>query len=41
MNAKAWTKEVQSFCPGVGKGRVWTKAEIEANLYEKDGSTEK
>lgn len=41
MNAKAWTKEVQSFCPGVGRGRIWTKAEIEANLYEKNAGTEK
>lgn len=30
MNAKAWKSEVQSFCPGVGKGKVWSKAEIEA-----------
>lgn len=30
MNAKAWKSEVQSFCPGVGQGKVWSKAEIEA-----------
>ncbi len=29
MNAKAWKVEVASFCPGVGKGKVWSKAEIE------------
>lgn len=29
MNAKAWKAEVASFCPGVGKGRLWSKAEIE------------
>lgn len=30
MNAKAWKSEVASFCPGVGKGRLWSKTEIEA-----------
>lgn len=29
MNAKAWTEEVASFCPGVGKGKLWTEAEID------------
>lgn len=29
MNAKAWSKDVAAFCPGVGKGRVWTGDEIE------------
>ncbi len=29
LNAKSWSKEVASFCPGVGKGRVWTAAEIQ------------
>ena len=32
MNAKTWKKEVKAFCPGVGKGRTWTKEEIEQNL---------
>jgi Fe-S-cluster containining protein len=32
MNAKAWKAEVASFCPGVGKGRLWSKAEIEASM---------
>jgi uncharacterized protein len=32
MNAKAWKAEVASFCPGVGKGRVWSKEEIEASM---------
>jgi Fe-S-cluster containining protein len=35
MNAKAWTKEVKSFCPGVGKGKVFAKEEIEAIMLEK------
>ena len=29
MNAKAWKSEVASFCPGVGKGKLWERAEIE------------
>jgi Fe-S-cluster containining protein len=29
LNAKSWNKEVASFCPGVGKGRIWTAEEIE------------
>lgn len=32
MNAKAWKSEVAGFCPGVGKGRLWSKAEIEAEM---------
>lgn len=29
MNARAWRKDVASFCPGVGKGRLWQRREIE------------
>lgn len=32
MNAKSWKSEVESFCPGIGKGKVWSKAEIEAAM---------
>ncbi len=32
MNAKAWKKEVASFCPGVGKGRLYSAREIEEQL---------
>lgn len=28
MNAKTWKKEVSSFCPGVGKGRLYSPDEI-------------
>ena len=35
MNAKAWTKEVRSFCPGVGKGKTFSKEEIDDLLTEK------
>jgi Fe-S-cluster containining protein len=38
MPAKAWKKEVMSFCPGVGKGRVWSREEIEARLKEQSRS---
>ena len=34
MSAKAWTKDVAKFCPGVGKGRVWPREEIERLLKE-------
>ncbi|MFN7728788.1 MAG: YkgJ family cysteine cluster protein [Bdellovibrio sp.] len=34
MNAKAWKKEVVDFCPGVGKGRLWSAEEIQKNLDE-------
>jgi Fe-S-cluster containining protein len=32
MGAKAWAKEVAAYCPGVGKGRTWTREEIDENL---------
>jgi len=32
MNARSWAKEVAGFCPGVGKGRVWTENEIRRQL---------
>ena len=34
MDAKTWSKEVQNFCPGVGKGRLWSREEIQAKLDE-------
>jgi hypothetical protein len=34
LNPKAWTKEVASFCPGVGKGKTWSKEEIETIAAE-------
>lgn len=34
MNAKTWSREVASFCPGVNKGRLWTPAEIEEQLKQ-------
>lgn len=35
LTARAWTKEVASFCPGVGKGRLHSKKEIEKIMLEK------
>lgn len=32
MNAKSWNSEVKNFCPGVGKGRVWSASEIQNQL---------
>ncbi|MBX2988571.1 MAG: YkgJ family cysteine cluster protein [Bdellovibrionaceae bacterium] len=32
MNPKSWAKDVVSFCPGVGKGRTWSREEIETAL---------
>jgi Fe-S-cluster containining protein len=32
LKPKTWTGEVAAFCPGVGKGRVWSKDEVEAQL---------
>ncbi len=28
MNARAWKKEVVEFCPGIGKGKLYSPAEI-------------
>jgi Fe-S-cluster containining protein len=38
MNAKTWNKEVKGFCPGVGKGRVWSPEEIKKLLAEQKHS---
>ena len=38
MNAKVWKKEVAQFCPGVGKGRLWKKEEIEEQLKIQEDS---
>ncbi len=32
MNAKSWKTEVANFCPGVGKGKLWSKEEIEKTM---------
>jgi uncharacterized protein len=40
MSAKIWNKEVASFCPGVGKGRLWTSKEIKSNLEQQRLSEE-
>ena len=37
MHPKVWERDVASFCPGVGKGRLYTDAEIEA-IMEKQAA---
>lgn len=32
LSAKGWKKEVAAYCPGVGKGKTWSRAEIEEQL---------
>lgn len=34
MDAKSWKKDVVDFCPGVGKGKIWSGDEIEKILNE-------
>jgi hypothetical protein len=38
MAPKTWAREVASFCPGVGKGRIWSAQEIEKLLKEQQKS---
>ena len=40
MSPKGWAKEVASYCPGVGKGKVWSAEEIARNLKEQIRSEE-
>jgi len=32
LSPKAWSKEVKSYCPGISKGKIWTKEEIQKQL---------
>ena len=34
MNARTWSREVEAYCPGVGKGRLYSKEEILELLKE-------
>ena len=38
MNAKAWDREMVAFCPGAGKGKLWTKEEVEKQLGDQVAS---
>lgn len=40
MRAKAWDKAVTEFCPGMGKGRVWTAEEIKRQIKAQKKSEE-
>ena len=41
MGAKAWSQEVAAYCPGVGKGKTWSRQEIEKALDEQKRSEER
>lgn len=41
LKPKTWTGEVASFCPGVGKGKIWSKAEVDAQLKEQRQSEDR
>ena len=41
LKPKVWTREIAAFCPGVGKGRLWSKDEIEAALKEQKASEDR
>jgi Fe-S-cluster containining protein len=32
LNPKVWNREVARFCPGVGKGPLWAREEVEKQL---------
>jgi len=34
MNARTWNTEVRTFCPGIGKGKIHTKSEIQKLLKQ-------
>lgn len=34
MNAKVWREEIAAFCPGVGKGKLWSREEIQNQLNQ-------
>jgi uncharacterized protein len=41
MTAKNWSEEVASFCPGVGRGRIWSAKEIEEVMAEDSENAKK
>ena len=36
MNAKNWDNDISKFCPGIGKGKLITKKNIEKKIFEDD-----
>lgn len=34
MNARTWRRDVVAFCPGIGKGRVYSAKEIETLMKQ-------
>ena len=41
LKPKTWTGEVAAFCPGVGKGKIWSREEVEAQLKEQRSSEDR
>lgn len=38
LEPRTWMKDVLSFCPGVGRGKVWSKEDVEAQLDQQKKS---
>ena len=36
MNPKTWNTEISAYCPGVGKGKLYTREEIDKILEEQE-----
>ena len=34
MKTKIWNEEIQSFCPGIGKGKIIQQSQIEKNIND-------
>ena len=34
MKTKTWNEEIQSFCPGIGKGKIIQQSQIEKNIND-------
>ncbi len=41
LRAKTWNSEIANFCPGVGKGRLWSADEIQKTVSEQIRSENK
>jgi Fe-S-cluster containining protein len=37
MNAKTWNKEIKTFCPGIGEGKLYFKKDIQKILLKQKG----
>lgn len=41
FNAKTWKKEIINLCPGIGKGKLYSKDEVEQIIKEQDEANHK